>query len=69
MAKLGRLIAGHRDRHGSIAVSVCVEHWPVFSSPTDMELQDGEAVSIEAQEHTIENPGASEFRVILVELK
>ena len=56
MAKLGRLIAGHRGGHGSIAVSVCVEYWPAFSSPTDMELQEGKAVSIEAKEHTIENP-------------
>ena len=35
----------------------------------DIELQAGQAVFIEAQEHTVENTGTSEFRVILVELK
>ena len=35
----------------------------------DWELQAGESVFIEGQEHTVENTGTSEFHVILVELK
>ncbi len=35
----------------------------------DMEFKVGEPVFVEAQEHTVENTGTSEFRVILVELK
>ena len=35
----------------------------------DAELQAGESIFIEAQEHTAENTGTSELRVILVELK
>ncbi len=35
----------------------------------DMELQAGEAVFIEGQKHTVENTGAAELRVILVEVK
>ncbi len=35
----------------------------------DLDLQAGEAVFVDGQEHTVENTGASEFRVILVELK
>jgi len=55
---------------GPFAVSVCVEHGgPPLSSPTDMEVQAGEAVFVDGQELTVENTGASAFRVILVELK
>ncbi len=35
----------------------------------DVEFQQGEPLFIEAQEHTVENMGTSEFVVILVELK
>ncbi len=35
----------------------------------DIELQAGESLFIEAQEHTVENTGTSELHVILVELK
>ena len=35
----------------------------------DMDLSTGEAVFVEAQEHTVENTGTSELDVILVELK
>ncbi len=35
----------------------------------DVEFQVGEPLFIEAQEHTVENTGTSEFTVILVELK
>jgi quercetin dioxygenase-like cupin family protein len=35
----------------------------------DIDLQAGESIFNEAQEHTVENTGASEFRIILVELK
>ena len=35
----------------------------------DMELQAGETLFLESTEHTIENTGTAEFRVILVELK
>ena len=35
----------------------------------DMELQAGESVFMEAQEHTVENTGTSEIHAILVELK
>ncbi len=35
----------------------------------DIEMQAGEQVVLDAQEHTVENTGTSEFRVILVELK
>ncbi len=35
----------------------------------DVEFQLGEPLFIEAQEHTVENMGDSEFQVILVELK
>ncbi len=35
----------------------------------DVEFQVGESLFIEAQEHTVENVGTSEFHVILVELK
>jgi hypothetical protein len=34
-----------------------------------VEFQQGEPLFIEAQEHTVENVGTSEFQVILVELK
>jgi hypothetical protein len=35
----------------------------------DVEMQAGESAFTEAQEHVVENTGASEFHVILVELK
>ena len=35
----------------------------------DIDMQTGEQVVLEAQEHTVENTGTSEFRFILVELK
>lgn len=35
----------------------------------DIDLQAGESLFIEAQEHTVENTGTSEVHVILVELK
>ena len=35
----------------------------------DIDLEPGEQVVLEAQEHTVENTGTSEFRFILVELK
>ena len=35
----------------------------------DIELAAGEAAWVEAQDHTVENMGTSEFDVILVELK
>ena len=35
----------------------------------DLEFKVGESFFIEAQEHTVENTGTSEFHVILVELK
>ena len=35
----------------------------------DIEFHVGESLFIEAQEHTVENTGTSEFQVILVELK
>ena len=35
----------------------------------DIDLKAGESMFIEAQEHTVENTGTSEFHVILVELK
>ena len=34
-----------------------------------MELQEGEAVFVEGQDHTVENTGTAELRAILVELK
>ena len=37
--------------------------------PIDLELTAGESFFIEAQEHSVENTGTSEFLVILVELK
>ena len=35
----------------------------------DIEMPAGQAFFIDGQEHTVENMGASEFHVILVELK
>ncbi len=35
----------------------------------DMEFQTGESFFVDAQEHTVENTGTSEFQIILVELK
>ncbi|MFQ6026944.1 MAG: cytoplasmic protein [Dehalococcoidia bacterium] len=35
----------------------------------DMDLQSGEAVFVDGQEHTVENTSTSELQVILVELK
>ncbi len=35
----------------------------------DMEFKVGESFFVDAQEHTVENTGTSEFQIILVELK
>ncbi len=35
----------------------------------DMEFKVGESFFVDAQEHTVENTGNSEFQIILVELK
>ena len=35
----------------------------------DIDLQPGESIFVEGQEHTVENTGTSELHIILVELK
>ncbi len=54
----------------ALAVTSAKAKLTLADGPTvDLDLQVGEPVFVEAQEHTVENTGTSEFRVILVELK
>ena len=54
----------------AVALTLCKVQFGLGDGQTvGMELQEGEAVFVEGQEHTVENAGAAELRTILIELK
>ena len=54
----------------AVALTPCKVQFGMGDGQTmGMELQTGESVFVEGQDHTIENTGAAEFRVILAVLK
>ncbi len=59
----------HTD-HLAIAITPAKAKFTLADGQTvDIDLQAGEQVFVESQEHAVENTGASEFHIILVELK
>ena len=54
----------------AVALTPCKVQFGMGDGQTvDMELQEGEAVFVEGQDHTAKNTGTAELRIILVELK
>jgi hypothetical protein len=59
----------HPD-HLVIAITPAKAKFTLADGQTvDIDLQAGEQDFVESQEHAVENTGASEFHIILVELK
>jgi quercetin dioxygenase-like cupin family protein len=59
----------HPD-HLAVALTPAKAKFTLADGQTvDIDFQVGEPVFVESQEHAVENTGASEFHVILVELK